>query len=84
MKNTLTKLMQDLTFNRLLINAGIEPSPLYDIDVVDAEIVQPSNVERFKEWYCNRLNGKYKHDIYKMEMACEVVINHKINQNGSN
>ena len=50
MKNTITKLMQDLAFNRLLINLGIEPSPLFDIDVVDAEIVQPSNVERFYEW----------------------------------
>ena len=51
MKNTITKLMQDLTFNRLLINAGIEPAPLFDIDVIDAEIIKPqSNVERFYEW----------------------------------
>jgi len=50
MKNTLEKLMQDLTFNRLLINAGIEPAPLFDIEVKDAEIVQPDNVNRFYEW----------------------------------
>lgn len=50
MKNTITKLMQDLTFNRLLINAGIEPAPLFDIDVIDAEIVQLDNVNRFYEW----------------------------------
>lgn len=51
MKNTITKLMQDLTFNRLLINAGIEPAPLFDIDVIDAEVVEPqNNVERFYTW----------------------------------
>jgi len=51
MKNTITKLMQDLTFNRLLINAGIEPAPIFDIDVIDAEVIEPqSNVERFYEW----------------------------------
>ena len=50
MKNTITKLMQDLTFNRLLINAGIEPAPLFDIEVKDAEIVTKTNVERFYEW----------------------------------
>jgi len=51
MKNTITKLMQDLTFNRLLINAGIEPAPIFDIEVIDAEVIEPqSNVERFYEW----------------------------------
>ena len=51
MKNTITKLMQDLTFNRLLINAGIEPAPIFDIEVIDAEIIEPqSNVERFYRW----------------------------------
>lgn len=51
MKNTITKLMQDLAFNRLLINLEIEPAPLFDIEVKDAEVVEPqSNVERFYEW----------------------------------
>ena len=50
MKNTLQKFMQDLIFNRLLINAGIEPARLEDIEVKDAEIVRQSNVERFYEW----------------------------------
>jgi len=52
MKNTLTKLMQDLTFNRLLINAGIEPAPLFDIDVVDAEIVTNEEAN-FRLWFFN-------------------------------
>jgi len=82
MKYALQLFNHNLNLACILNDAGIdEPN---SIDVIDVEIVQPSNVERFKEWYCNRLNGKYKHDIYKMEMACEVVINHKINQNGSN
>lgn len=51
MRNTLTKLMQDLAFNRLIINLGIEPAPLFDIEVNDAEVVEPqNNVNRFYEW----------------------------------
>jgi hypothetical protein len=51
MKNTTTKLIQDLTFNRLLINLVIEPVTLFDIDVIDYEIVKPeSNVEHFYKW----------------------------------
>lgn len=81
MKNTLQKLMQDLTFNRLIISLNIEPAPLFDIEVKDAEVVEPSNVLRFKEWYCERIDGKYKHDIYKMSRGYERVANYKINQN---
>lgn len=80
MKNTIQKLMNDLTFNRLLINAGIEPAPLFDINVKDAEIVKESNVERFYKWYANTCNGKYANDINAMARGMHVVATHKINQ----
>lgn len=50
MKHTISKLMQDLSFHYLIHSAGIEPAPLFDIEVKDAEIVTPDNVNRFYEW----------------------------------
>lgn len=82
MKNTLEKFMQEITFKRLLNNLGIEPAPIFDIDVIDAEIVEPNNVQRFNEWYCNHIKGIYSHDNHKMTRGYERVANHKINQNG--
>ena len=53
MRNTITKLMQDLDFQRLIHNAGIEPAPLFDIDVKDAEVVKPNNETAFRSWFFN-------------------------------
>lgn len=50
MRNTIQKFMHDLDLQRLLNNAGIEPAPLFDIEVKDAEIVTPDNVNRFYAW----------------------------------
>ena len=80
MRNTITKLMQDLTFNRLLINAGIEPAPLFDIDVIDAEIVEPNNVLGFYQWM-DGINSNFLNDTHAMSRGALIVANHKINQN---
>jgi len=50
MRNTIQKMMHDLDLQRVLINAGIEPARIFDIDVVDADIVTPDNVNRFYAW----------------------------------
>lgn len=83
MKNTVTKLMQDLAFNRLMINLGIEPAPLFDIDVIDAEIVEPNAVLGFYHWMDN-INSNFLNDAHAMSRGALIVANHKINQNIKN
>lgn len=75
MKNTITKIMNDLTFNRLLINAGIEPARVEDIEVKDAEIVRQSNVERFYEWL-QRCGNIHLNDNTQIFNAFNKIHNH--------
>jgi len=80
MKNTIEKLMQDLNFNYLINSLGIEPAPLFDIEVKDAEIVQPDNVLGYYNWML-RIDSKHYTDTHAMSRGALIVANHKINQN---
>jgi hypothetical protein len=79
MRNTITKLMQDLDFQRLIHNAGIEPAPLFDIEVIDAEIVEPNNILRFYNWM-DSINSNFLNDAHAMSRGALIVANHKINR----
>lgn len=80
MKNTIERLMFDLDTQRLLHSLNIEPAPLFDIEVNDAEIVEPNNVLGFYAWMDN-INSNFLNDAHAMSRGALIVANHKINQN---
>jgi hypothetical protein len=62
MKNSITTLMNELSFKRLINSMNIEPAPLFDIVVKDAKIVKPqTNVERYYDWLV-KIGNIYLHD----------------------
>ena len=60
MQNTIKQMMNDLTFNSLLINAGIEPAPR-----------EESNAERFDNWMRNTVKSVYYADNLEMTKGYE-------------
>ena len=58
------ELSNEKEVNQILASNGIQP--------------MQSNVERFHDWYCNILKGKYQADNVRMARAFHIVANHQI------
>lgn len=76
MNNALQNFNHNLNLACILANRGIELPEINDIEVIDVEIVQESNVERFYKWL-QRCGNIHLNDHEQVTNAFRKIINYE-------